>query len=165
MKFFCKWGGVTTTTPWDRPDDLRIRRWYDSLDTELQLYLAGNVVEKYSKTWDVDVMICNPQPPLDVLSETFTECITKGFEHQLLVDMFYISDWYSIPFKPYYTIRPDKEFYKEWNGDVYHRVYKADRIEQIGKQLWKFYFDKPSNNYYKGLNRGYTFKGIKIDKF
>ena len=77
MKFFCKWGGVTTTTPWDRPDDLRIRRWYDSLDTELQLYLAGNVVEKYSKTWDVDVMICNPQPSLDVLSEPLQSVLQK----------------------------------------------------------------------------------------
>jgi len=172
MKFFCKWGGIETHQPWNRPEDVQIRRWYDSLDTELQLYLVGNVVEKHSPTFDVDVMIYKHQPPLDVLSppldvlsETFSECIRKGFEHNLLIDIAFISEWYSIPFKPFYKIRPDKEFIKHWNGDVYHSVYEADKVEQIGEQLWRYDWQTPHENYYKGLNRGYTFKGIKIDKF
>ena len=165
MKFFCKWGGIETHQAWNRPDDLTIRRWYDSLDTDIQLYLVGNVVEKHSPTYDVDVMIYKHLPPLDVLSETFTECITKGFEHNLLIDIAFISEWYSKPFKPFYKIRPDKEFCKEWNGGVYHSVYEADKVEQIAPQLWRYDWYEPHENYYKGLNRGYTFKGVKIDKF
>ncbi len=163
MKFFARWGGVETTTPWNRPTDLQIRRWYDSLSTDLQLYLVGNVVEKHSPTWDVDVMIYKHQPPLDVLSETFTECITKGLEHNLLIDIAFISEWYSKPFKPFYKIRPDYKFEKFYLGEWHRSEYKADKVTQIGKQLWRFDYDKPNDNYFKGLDRGYNFKGTKID--
>lgn len=165
MKFFCSWGGIQTHQPWTRPRDEQIRRWYDSLDTELQLYLVGNCVEKHSPTFDVDVMIYKHLPPLDVLSETFTECIRKGFEHELLIDIAFISEWYSIPFKPFYKIRPDYQFYKEFNGGVYNPIYKADKVEQLAPQLWRYDWYEPHSNYFKGLNRGYNFKGVKLEHF
>ncbi len=165
MKFYCKAGGVETKQPWLRPTDEKIREWYNSIDTDIQLYLVGNVVEKHSKTWDVDVIVYNPQPPLEDLSKLFTECITKGFEHELLIDIIYTSEWYSESFKPFYKIRPDKEFYKEYLGGTYHTIFNADKVEQIAPQLWRYDFYKPSKNWYKGKNRGYNFTGIPLDKF
>ena len=156
---------METYQAWTRPKDEQIREWYRTIDTDIPLYLVGNVVEKHSPTWDVDVMVYKHQPPLDVLSEVFTECITKGFEHNLLIDIAFISEWYSKPFKPFYKIRPDKEFYKEAYHGVYHSVYKADEVKQIAPQLWRYDWYKPHDNYYKGLNRGYNFKGITLNKF
>ena len=165
MKFFCRYGGVETNTPWDRPTDVQIRRWYDSLSTDLQLYIAGNVVEKHSETWDCDILIYKPQPQLDVLSETFTECIRKGFEHKLLIDIAYVSEWYGKDWKPFYKIRPDKEFYKEQRGRIYHTKYKADKETQLGKYLWRYDWYEPHAGYFKGVNRGYTFNRIKLDQY
>ena len=70
-----------------------------------------------------------------------------------------------IPFKPFYKIRPDNQFYKDLNGATYHTIYKADKVEQLAPQLWRFDYDKPNSNYYKGLNRNYNFTGILLDKF
>lgn len=165
MKFFCRYAGIETYQPWNRPDDYKIREWYNSLDTNLDLYIAGNVVEKHSKTWDVDILVCNPQPPLDVLSETFIECVRKGFQHKLLIDIAYVSEWYSKEWKPFYKIRPDKEFYKEYYGGVHHQIYKADEVKQLAPQLWRYDYHTPNKNYYKGLNRGYTFNRIKLENF
>ena len=105
MTFKCKWGGVISNQPWNRPKDETIREWYN------------------------------------------------------------ISEWYSIPFKPFYKIRPDKEFYKELNGGTYHTIYEADKIEQLAPQLWRYDWYEAHSNYYKGLNRNYNFKGIRLDKF
>ena len=165
MNFFCRWGGVTSNQPWKRPQDEQIREWYNSLDTDIPLYLVGNVVEKHSPTFDVDVMIYKDLPHLNVLSELFTECITKGFQHELLIDIAFISEWYSVPFKPFFKIRPDNQFYKEWNGGIYNPKYTADKVEQLGPQLWKFDWYEPHSNYYKGLNRNYNFTGIPLENF
>ena len=164
MTFKCKWGGVISNQPWNRPKDETIREWYNALDIDIPLYLVGNVVEKHSPTWDVDVIL-RDEVPLDEMSEVFTHCITKGFEYKLLIDIAYISEWYSIPFKPFYKIRPDKEFYKELNGGTYHTIYEADKIEQLAPQLWRYDWYEAHSNYYKGLNRNYNFKGIRLDKF
>tara|TARA_R110000796_G_C14332527_1_gene409319 strand:+ start:68 stop:565 length:498 start_codon:yes stop_codon:yes gene_type:complete len=165
MKFYCKWGGVETKQGWLRPKDEKIREWFNSINTDIPLYLVGNVVEKHSPTFDVDIMVYKHQPPLEELSNLFTECIRKGFEHELLIDIAYISEWYSIPFKPFYKIRPDKEFYKEYLGGIYHTVYKADKVEQLAPQLWRYDWYEPHSNYFKGLNRGYNFTGIPLNKF
>ena len=164
MKFYCKWGGVETYQAWNRPQDEQIREWYKSLDVDIPLYICGNVVEKHSPTFDVDIML-RDEIPLDEMSEVFTHCITKGFEYELLIDIAYISEWYSIPFKPFYKIRPDNQFYKELNGGTYHTIYEADKVEQLAPQLWRFDWYEPHSNYYKGLNRGYNFTGIPLDKF
>jgi hypothetical protein len=164
MKFFCRWGGVETYQAWNRPQDEQIREWYKSLDIDIPLYICGNVVEKHSPTFDVDIML-RDEIPLDEMSEVFTHCITKGFEHKLLIDIAYISEWYSIPFKPFYKIRPDNQFYKEWNGGVFNPTYKADEVKQLAPQLWRFDWYEPHSNYFKGLNRGYNFTGINLDKF
>jgi len=164
MKFFCRWGGVETYQAWNRPQDEQIREWYKSLDIDIPLYICGNVVEKHSPTFDVDIML-RDEVPLDEMSEVFTHCITKGFEHKLLIDIAYVSEWYSIPFKPFYKIRPDKEFYKEWNGGVFHTIFNADKVEHIAPQLWRYDFYEPNKNWYKGKNRGYSFTGIPLSEF
>ena len=91
--------------------------------------------------------------------------IDKGFKKELLIDCFYVDKFYQDEWTPIRKIRPDFEFVKHWNGGIYHTVYKADKVEQIAPQLWRYDFYEPSKNWYKGKNRGYKFSGIKLDKF
>ena len=46
MKFFTKYGGITTHTPWKRPTSKVIREWRDELSFDLtDWFVVGNVVE------------------------------------------------------------------------------------------------------------------------
>ena len=168
MNFFCKYGGVTTHQPWQRPHSKVVREWRDSLSCPLDdWYVCGNLIEGYSKTWDVDIILY--QNPLKIsyndLSDIFSEMIHLGFKYELLIDCAYVSEWYSKDWKPFYKIRPDKEFYKELHGGVYHKVYKSHKQVQLGKNLYKFYYNEPNDNYHKGIHRGYSFKGIPLKNF
>ena len=166
-KFYANWGGCETTTEWYRPNDYAIRRWRDSLTSDLtNWFLVGNVIEKHSPTFDLDVILIQPtEPPLEELSRTFTEMISKGFEQELLIDCCYMPQFYQDEWQPITKVRPDKEFIKHWNGEEYHSVYKADEVEQLSEQLWKFHFNKPHHNWQKGKDRGYDFTGIELSKF
>jgi len=168
MTFYTKFGGVETHTPWKRPTDDSIREWRDDLSFSLDdWYIVGNVIEKFSPTWDVDIILIQ-QPlktRLNELSKQFTEMITKGFEHELLIDCCYMPEFYQTEWKPITKIRPDDRFYKEWNGGTYNPIYTADTVERIGPQLWMFSYNKPHDNWYKGKNRGYNFTGISLNNF
>lgn len=166
-KFYAKFGGVETNQPWDRPTDDVIRRWRDSLSFDLyKFYVVGNVVEKHSPTWDVDILLVQPEiPTLAGLSEHFTEMIEKGFNHRLLIDCAWINQFYQEEWQPIRKIRPDNGFKKFWNGQWYESQYTADEVHQIGEQLWYYEWNSPHDNWWKGKNRGYNFKGISLDKF
>lgn len=168
MNFFCRHAGITTEQPWTRPRTKQLQEWRDSLSFSLKdWYVCGNLVEGFGKTWDVDIILY--QKPLRIsyndLSDIFFEMIHKGFERQLLIDCAYVSEWYSKDWKPFYKIRPDKEFYKELNGGVYHKIYKSDEMVQLGQHLYKFYYNKPNDNYHKGIHRGYNFTGVPLKNF
>ena len=166
-KFYAKWGGIETHTPWWRPDPDRIRRWRDDLSFDLtHWYIAGNVVEKHSPTYDVDVLMINPQiPHLSSLSRHFTEMISKGFKWELLIDCGWVNNYYQGEWQPLKKIRPDNGFYKEWSGGIYHTRYDADVEKQIGEQLWYYEFNQPHFNWKKGKERGYKFSVIPLNKF
>lgn len=166
-KFYAKFGGVETHTPWWRPDDERIRRWRDSLSFDLtDWYIVGNVIEKHSLTWDVDIIMMQSDiPPLSSLSRQFTEMISKGFTHELLIDCGWVNKFYQEEWQPLKKVRPDNQFYKEWREGIYHTHYIADVQKQIGEQLWYFEFNQPHHNWYKGKERGYKFSVIPLNKF
>jgi hypothetical protein len=168
MKFYTRYGGITTTTPWNRPTTEQCIVWRDSLSFSLDdWYIVGNFIEEFSPTWDIDIILI--QKPLKThlndLSDMFTEMIDKGFKNELLIDPCWMPEFYQDEWKPIRKIRPDFEFYKEWNGGVYHDIYKADEVEQLHPQLWEYKYLKPHKNWYKGKNRGYNFTGIKLDNF
>lgn len=168
MKFFAKYGGITTTAPWNRPTDNTIREWRDELSFNLNdWWVVGNVVERFSPTWDIDIfLIQDPlKCPLNDLSDMFTEMIQKGFQHKLLIDCAYMDKFYQDEWEEVRKIRPDKEFYKELNGVVYHSVYKADEVKQLHPQLWEYKYLTPHDNWKKGKDRGYNFTGISLNKF
>jgi hypothetical protein len=168
MKFYTRYGGITTTTPWNRPKDETIREWRDSLSFSLDdWYVVGNVVEKFSPTFDIDIiLIQNPlKSHLNDLSDMFTEMIDKGFKNELLIDPCWMPEFYQDEWRPIRKIRPDCEFYKEWNGGTYYSVYEADEVKQLHPQLWEYKYLKPHKNWFKGKNRGYNFTGIPLDKF
>ena len=168
MNFFTKYGGVTTHTPWSRPKKDTIKKWRDELSFPLNdWWVVGNVIEQYSPTWDTDIfLIQDPlKHSLNDLSDMFTEMIDKGFKHQLLIDCAYMNKFYQDEWEPVTKIRPDKEFYKEWHGGVYHSVYEADEVKQLHPQLWEYKYLTPHDNWYKGKNRGYTFKGVPLTKY
>ena len=168
MKFYTRYGGITTTTPWNRPTDEQCIVWRDSLSFPLDdWYIVGNFIEEFSPTWDIDIiLIQNPlRTHLNDLSDMFTEMIDKGFKNELLIDACWMPEFYQDEWRPIRKIRPDKEFIKHWNGGVYHDIYKADEVEQLHPQLWEYKYLKPHNNWYKGKNRGYNFTGIPLDKF
>ena len=168
MKFYTRYGGITTTTPWNRPTTEQCIIWRDSLSFQLtDWYIVGNFIEKYSSTWDIDIiLIQNPlKTHLNDLSDMFTEMIDKGFKNNLLIDPCWMPEFYQDEWRPIRKIRPDKEFYKEYLGGVYHSVYEADEVEQLHPQLWEYKYLKPHNNWFKGKNRGYNFTGIPLDKF
>jgi len=167
MNFFTRYGGVSTHTPWNRPDKDTIRRWRDKLSFDLNdWWVVGNVIEQFSPTWDTDVfLIQNPlKHSLNDLSNMFTEMIQKGFENKLLIDCAYMDKFYQDEWEPVTKIRPDKEFYKEWRGGIYHSVYKADEVKQLHPQLWEYKYLTPHDNWYKGKNRGYNFTGVSLNK-
>lgn len=168
MKFFAKYGGISTTTAWNRPDKDTIKRWRDELSFSLNdWWVVGNVVEQYSPTWDTDIfLIQNPlKHSLNDLSNMFTEMIQKGFEHKLLIDCAYMDKFYQDEWEPVTKIRPDKEFYKEWNNEVYHSVYKADEVKQLHPQLWEYKYLTPHDNWYKGKERNYNFTGVPLSEY
>ena len=166
-KFYAKFGGVETTTPWWRPDDDRIRRWRDDLSFDLtDWYVVGNVVEKHSMTYDVDIINLNPQiPHLSSLSEVFSQMISIGFTHELLIDCAWVNHFYEKEWKPLKKIRPDNKFEKFWRGEWHTTHYQADVSKQIGEQLWYFEFNQPSVNWKKGIERNYNFIKIPLDFF
>ena len=168
MKFYTRYGGITTTTPWNRPKDETIREWRDSLSFSLDdWYVVGNVVEKFSPTFDIDIiLIQNPlKSHLNDLSDMFTEMIDKGFKNELLIDPCWMPEFYQDEWRPIRKIRPDCEFYKEWNGGTYYSVYEADEVKQLHPQLWEYKYLKPHKNWFKGKNRGYNFTGIPLSQF
>lgn len=168
MKFYTRYGGITTTTPWNRPNTDIIREWRDELSFSLDdWYVVGNVVEKFSETWDVDIFLIQEplRHSLNDLSNMFTEMIDTGFKKELLVDCAYMNKFYQDEWEEVKKIRPDKEFYKEYLGGIYHSVYEADEVKQLHPQLWEYKYLKPHNNWFKGKNRGYSFTGISLDKF
>tara|TARA_R110000744_G_scaffold123243_1_gene228380 strand:+ start:78 stop:584 length:507 start_codon:yes stop_codon:yes gene_type:complete len=168
MKFYTRYGGVETHTPWKRPTSEALYTWRDSLSFPLtDWYIVGNFIEEFSPTWDIDIiLIQNPlRTHLNDLSDMFTEMLTKGFANELLVDPCWMPEFYQDEWKPIRKIRPDKEFYKEWNGGIYNPVYKADEVEQLAPYLWEYKYLKPHDNYFKGKNRGYSFKGVRLNKF
>ena len=58
MNFFTKYGGVTTKTPWNRPNKDTIRRWRDKLSFDLNdWWVVGNVIQEFSPTFDVDIIL------------------------------------------------------------------------------------------------------------
>ena len=168
MKFFTKYGGISTRTPWKRPTPKVIREWRDELSFDLtDWFVVGNVIEQFSSTWDVDIFLI--QKPLkhsyNDLSDMFSEMLIKGFEKELLIDCAYMDKFYQDEWEPVIKIRPDKEFYKEMHNGVYHSVYEADRMVQCGPQLYKYYYDNPHDNWYKGKSRGYNFTGVSLKNF
>lgn len=167
MNFYCKFGGVETNTPWNNPTDDKIREWRDSLSFDLtNWYLVGNVIERYSKTWDVDIMLIQPQAPrLDELSSNFTEMLTKGFNHQLLIDCAWMPEFYQREWRVIEKLRPDVRFEKLWNGEWYKSEYTADEVKQVHPQVWWFKWNSPHNNWKKGIERNYNFTGIPLNKF
>lgn len=168
MNFFTRYGGISTHTPWNRPDKDTIKQWRDKLSFDLNdWWVVGNVIEEFSPSWDTDIILYQTplKTSLNDLSDMFSEMIQKGFEHKLLIDCAYVSEWYDKEWKPFYKIRPDKEFYKELKGSIYNPQYKADEVEQLGEHLYKFTFNKPYHNWYKGIERGYNFTGISLNKF
>ena len=136
MKFYSKFGGVETNTSWERPRPDVVRRWRDSLSFNLKdWYIVGNFIEQHSPTWDLDLLLVQPNiPTLDTLSQHFTEMITKGFNHKLLIDCAWISEFYQEEWQPIKKIRPDNKFEKFWNGQWYKSEYTADKVNQIGEQ-------------------------------
>ena len=168
MTFYAKYGGVETNTSWKRPEDSIIREWRDELSFSLDdWYVVGNVVEGFSDTWDVDIFLIQKtlRPSLNELSNMFTEMIETGFKKELLIDCAYMDKFYQDEWEEIIKIRPDKEFHKEWLGKKYHSVYEADEVKQLHPQLWEYKYNKPHDNWYKGKERGYSFKGIPLDKF
>jgi len=167
MKFFAQFGGISTDIPWDRPTDDKVREWRDSLSFDLKdWYIVGNVIEKHSKTWDVDIMFIQPTiPTLDTLSQQFSEMISKGFTNKLLIDCAWMDKFYQEEWQPIKKIRPDNKFEKFWNGQWYKSEYTADKVNQIGEQLWYYEWNSPHDNWYKGKDRGYNFTGISLNKF
>ena len=166
-KFYAKFGGVTTNTPWNRPTDESVRKWRDSLSFDLtNWYIVGNFIEKYSPTYDLDIMLIHPHTPnLNTLSERFTEMIVKGFSHKLLIDCAYMDKFYQEEWQPIKKIRPDNKFEKFWNGQWYKSQYNADEVSQIGEQLWYFKWNSPHDNWYKGKERGYNFTGVPLKDY
>jgi len=168
MKFFTKFGGVETTTPWNRPTKEKVIEWKQSLTCTLDdWYIVGNFVEGHSPTWDLDILLI--QRPLKLslndLSKTFTEMITKGFEHELLIDCAWMPEFYQDIWREIIKIRPDDRFYKELNGGIYNPVYTADKVTKIHPQLWQYEYDKPHDNWFKGKNRNYNFTGIPLSTY
>jgi len=168
MTFYTRYGGVETNTPWNHPQNHIIREWRDSLSFSLaDWYVVGNVVELFSSTWDVDIFLIQEplKHSLNDLSNMFTEMIDKGFQKELLIDCAYMDKFYQDEWEETTKIRPDKEFYKEYLGGVYHSVYEADEVKQLHPQLWEYKYLKPHNNWFKGKNRGYSFTGIPLSQF
>ena len=168
MKFYCKYGGVETYTPWNRPDTDTIREWRDELSFPLDdWYVVGNVVEKFSPTWDVDIFLIQEplKHSLNGLSNMFTEMIETGFKKELLIDCAYMDKFYQDEWEEIIKIRPDNQFYKEHRGRIYNPIYKADEQEQLAPHLWKFKYTKPHHNWHKGKERGYSFKGIPLASY
>jgi hypothetical protein len=168
MNFFARYGGVETKTPWHRPTKDKVIQWKQSLDCKLDdWYIVGNFIEEYSPTWDVDIILI--QKPLKLslndLSNTFTEMITKGFEHKLLIDACWMPEFYQDIWREIIKIRPDNQFYKDWNGDIYNPTYTADKVEKIHPQLWQYEYHEPHDNWYKGKERGYSFTGIPLSTY
>jgi hypothetical protein len=166
-KFYAKFGGIETTIAWDRPTDDSIRRWRDDLSFDLtDWFVVGNVIEKYSPTWDVDLIYIKPETPhLSSLSEVFSEMIGKGFTHKLLIDCAWMPEFYQDEWMPIKKIRPDVGFEKFWNGKWYRSQYTADVVKQIGEQLWYYEWNSPHPNWKKGKERNYNFTGISLNKF
>ena len=168
MKFYCKYGGVETHTPWKRPEDYRIREWRDELSFPLDdWYVVGNVVEKFSDTWDVDIFLIQEplKHSLNGLSNMFTEMIETGFKKELLIDCAHMNKFYQDEWEVITKIRPDNQFYKEHRGRINNPIYKADEVEQLHPQLWQYKYTKPHDNWWKGRNRGYSFKGIPLASY
>ena len=168
MKFYTRYGGIETTTPWRRPEDNRIREWRDELSFPLDdWWVVGNVVEKFSPTWDCDIFLIQEplRHSLNGLDHMFHEMIDTGFKKELLIDCAYMNKFYQDEWEEITKIRPDFEFYKEYNGGTYHSVYEADEVEQLHPQLWQYKYLKPHDNWWKGKNRGYSFKGIPLSAY
>ena len=168
MKFYTRYGGIETSTPWNRPTDEQCRVWRDSLSFPLDdWYIVGNFIEKYSPTWDIDIILIQKplRAHLNDLSDMFSEMIDKGFKNNLLIDPCWMPEFYQDEWRGIRKIRPDKEFYKEYLDGVYHSIYEADEVEQLHPQLWEYKYFKPHNNWFKGKNRGYSFTGIPLSQF
>ena len=168
MNFFARYGGISTTTAWNRPHKDTIKRWRDELTFSLNdWWVVGNVIEEFSPTWDVDIFLIQKplKHSLNDLSNMFTEMMQKGFEHKLLIDCAYMDKFYQDEWEPVTKIRPDKEFYKEWNGEIYHSVYKADEVKQLHPQLWEYKYLTPHDNWKKGKKRNYNFTGVPLKDY
>ena len=55
--------------------------------------------------------------------------------------------------------------YIEHRGRINNPIYKADEVEQLHHQLWQYKYTKPHDNWHKGKDRGYSFKGVRLNKF
>lgn len=167
MNFYAKFGGIETNTAWNQPQDDSVRRWRDSLSFNLSnWYIVGNFIEKYSPTNDLDIILIQPNiPTLQTLSEHFSEMLSKGFTHKLLIDCCWMPEFYQDEWKPIKKIRPDNKFEKFWNGQWYKSEYTADKVNQIGEQLWLFEWNSPHDNWYKGKERGYNFTGVPLSDY
>tara|TARA_Y100000034_G_C6866733_1_gene395148 strand:+ start:407 stop:940 length:534 start_codon:yes stop_codon:yes gene_type:complete len=160
MSFLYTAGDIQTTKPWERPHEFLIKRWYNDYSKyfkdEYKMYIGGGVSQGI-ETWDLDICLLGEIKDYSRLKDLLDTGIRLGFEHLMLVDIFWQDRIYSIskPFEPFVKIRSWENCKKIRDGIV--EVDYTPDAEKIEGDLWKTtYLDPPHNFIYsqKMFNEG-----------
>ena len=87
--FYYRYAGVHTFTPWFRPNDLTIRKWFNEISklngySKCKLYIFGSYnSESRERAWDLDIQYVTDEPDHTFMKQLI-EC---GLRHRLLVDV------------------------------------------------------------------------------
>ncbi len=151
MSFEFTIGDLTTTTPWQRPDRTKLNAWYDDFQEvagfSSYTILAGDALFTNPDTWDADIIVTGSITTNTELRNLLREGMRLGFEHEQLVDIFYIDNvfTYRDGFSPFYKLRTWQTCTKTENGvqTLNHNVGGT----QVINGLYKVQYNEPTNSY------------------
>ena len=178
--FWASIGGAETYKPFRKPSMLRLADWWKEFSLhpdidEFDVYLFGGFAEQKfgiytNPTWDVDIALLGDinEFKYKPLKRLLDDGINMGFENQLNIDMFWISDItaaYREDFKPYSYIRNGRTFIMHRYGEVMQKNFSGDEEYTLPEGLTQYVWYEPNYAHQKvqgRINSGNYF-GITID--
>jgi hypothetical protein len=163
--FKAVYGSSVTTTPWERPNLIRLGQWWNDMLThpsinDYEFYLTGNFAEKIFgiselPTWDVDVVVIGDVKSPFKLRRLLNDGVQLGFNNKLMVDITWqnrlwdITEWEL----PQYKIRPSLSFTKIVNHKEERIDFEYDKMVQIMDDFVIGEFINPAKSWSKAHQR------------